>query len=175
MELLSVLLALGSALIEPSIGLLFWMTTCFILLLVLMKKFAWGPILKALSERERGIQAALDQAEEAKKEISEASSRVAKILEDGKVEKENLIKAAQAELAEYKKTQQEKINIQIESQLGSAKEEIEQQKRAAIDELKVKVGELSLEIAEKIIKKELEKEGQHDQLIKDSVESLNFN
>ena len=82
---------------------------------------------------------------------------------------------AQAELAEYKKTQQEKINIQIESQLGSAKEEIEQQKRAAIDELKVKVGELSLEIAEKIIKKELEKEGQHDQLIKDSVESLNFN
>ena len=75
----------------------------------------------------------------------------------------------------YKKTQQEKINIQIESQISSAKEEIAQQKRAAIDELKVKVGEFSLEIAEKIIKKELQNEGQHDDLIKDSVESLNFN
>ena len=50
-------------LVTPDIGLLFWMTTCFIILLILMKKFAWAPILKALSEREQGIQLALEQAE----------------------------------------------------------------------------------------------------------------
>lgn len=159
-------------LVKPDIGLLFWMTTCFILLLVLMKKFAWGPILKALNEREQGIQTALDQAEEAQKQISEATSRVAQILEEGKKEKEKLIKETQIELSEYKKEQQSKINIQMDAQLQSAKDEIAQQKRAAIGELKNTVAELSIDIAEKILKKELENPNQHNSLIMDSVEDL---
>jgi len=162
-------------LVKPDIGLLFWMTTCFILLLFLMKKFAWGPILKALNEREQGIQAALDEAEGARKEISEATSKVTQILEDGRAEKETLIKAAKEELLEYKSEQKDKINTQIESQLQSAREEIIQQKRAAVDELKNKVAELSIAIAEKIIKKELENEQQQNQLIKDSIENLDLN
>ena len=81
-------------LVKPDIGLLFWMTTCFVLLLVLMRKFAWGPILKALNEREQGIQLALDEAEEAKKQIAEATEKVVKILQKGKVEKEDLKKPA---------------------------------------------------------------------------------
>jgi len=159
-------------LVKPDIGLLFWMTTCFILLLVLMRKFAWGPILKALNERELGIQTALDQAEEAQKQISEATSRVAQILEEGKKEKEKLIKETQIELSEYKKEQQSKINTQMDAQLNSAKEEIAQQKRAAIGELKNTVAELSIDIAEKILKKELENPNQHNSLIMDSVEDL---
>ena len=162
-------------LVQPDIGLLFWMTTCFILLLLLMKKFAWGPILKALNEREQGIQAALDEAEDARREISEATSKVAQILEEGKAVKESLVKAAKEELSEYKREQKDKINTQIESQLESARQEIMQQKRAAVGELKNKVAELSITIAEKIIKKELENEQQHSQLIKDSVESLDLN
>jgi F-type H+-transporting ATPase subunit b len=79
-------------LVKPEIGLLFWMTTCFILLLLLMKKYAWGPILKALNEREQGIQTALDQAEEAQKQISEATSKVAQILEEGKKRKRKAYK-----------------------------------------------------------------------------------
>ena len=159
-------------LVKPDIGLLFWMTTCFILLLVIMKKFAWGPILKALNEREQGIQTALDQAEEAQKQISEATSRVAQILEEGKKEKEKLIKETQIELSEYKKEQQSKINIQMDAQLKSVKDEIAQQKRAAIGELKNTVAELSIDIAEKILKKELENPNQHNSLIMDSVEDL---
>ena len=159
-------------LVKPDIGLLFWMTTCFILLLVLMKKFAWGPILKALNEREQSIQTALDQAQEAQKQISEATSKVAQILEQGKKEKEKLIKETQIELSEYKKEQQNKINTQMDAQLNSAKEEIAQQKRAAIGELKNTVAELSIDIAEKILKKELENPNQHNSLIMDSVEDL---
>ena len=79
-------------LVKPDIGLLFWMTMCFIILLVIMKKYAWGPILQALNEREKGIQAALDEAEDAKRQILEATSKVAQILEEGKKEKEDLIK-----------------------------------------------------------------------------------
>lgn len=162
-------------LVKPDIGLLFWMTTCFIILLVVMKKYAWGPILSALNEREEGIQKSLDEAEVAKKEVAEAVSKVEQILEEGKIEKDNLIKATKLELAEYKNEQQNKINNQINAQLVVAKEEIIQQKRAAVDELKNKVAELSIEIAEKIIKKELENKDQHSQLINDSIETLDFN
>ena len=159
-------------LVKPDIGLLFWMTTCFILLLVIMKKFAWGPILKALKEREEGIQSALEEAEEAKKQISEATLKVEKILEEGKKEKEQLVKRTQLELSEYKQEQESKINIQIQGKLDSASEDINQQKRAAIEELRASVAELSIEIAKKILNKELENEAQHDALIKQSVNEL---
>ncbi|MAQ31189.1 MAG: ATP synthase F0 subunit B [Flavobacteriales bacterium] len=159
-------------LVKPDIGLLFWMTTCFILLLILMRKFAWGPILKALDEREQGIQLALDQAEAAKKQIAEATEKVTEILQKGRAEKEELIKATQADLAEYKQEQQTKINAQIESKLDAAKQEILQQKRAALGELTQKVGELSVEIAEKILEKELENHTQSNSIIENSLKGL---
>tara|TARA_B100001250_G_scaffold222437_1_gene190757 strand:- start:3098 stop:3592 length:495 start_codon:yes stop_codon:yes gene_type:complete len=161
-------------LVKPDIGLLFWMTTCFILLLVIMKKFAWGPILKALKEREQGIQLALEEAEEAKKQISEATLKVEKILEEGKKEKEQLVKRTQVELSEYKQEQENKINVQIQGKLDAAREDINQQKRAAIEELRGSVAELSIEIAKKILNKELENEAQHDAIIKQSVNELDI-
>ena len=159
-------------LVKPDIGLLFWMTTCFILLLFIMRKYAWGPILKALNEREQVIQSALEDAEEAQKQISEATSKVEKMLEEGKKEKENMIKAAQLELSEYKKEEEKKIGIQIHSKLEAAKEDIGQQKRAALEELKLAAGTLSIEIAKKNLQKELENESQHDMMIKQSINEL---
>ena len=159
-------------LVKPDIGLLFWMTTCFLILLFLLRKFAWGPILNALNEREEGIQSALDKAEEAKKQISEASSRVEEILEKGKREKEDMLKVAQLELAEYKKEQEEKINLQIQSKLESAKDDIGQQRRAALEDLRTTAAKLSVEIAQKILQKELENESQHDAMIKQSINEL---
>ena len=137
-----------------------------------MRKFAWGPILKALDEWEQGIQLALDQAEAAKKQIAEATEKVTEILQKGRAEKEELIKATQADLAEYKQEQQTKINAQIESKLDAAKQEILQQKRAALGELTQKVGELSVEIAEKILEKELENHTQSNSIIENSLKGL---
>lgn len=159
-------------LVKPDIGLLFWMTTCFLILLFLLRKFAWGPILNALNEREEGIQSALEKAEEAKKQISEATSKVEEILDQGKREKEEMVKAAQLELVEYKKQQEEKISLQIQSKLEAAKEDIGQQRRAALEDLRVAAGTLSIEIAKKILKKELENEAQHDSMIKQSIKDL---
>ena len=159
-------------LVKPDIGLLFWMTTCFILLLVVMKRYAWGPILESLNEREKGIQKALEEAEGAKKQILEATSRAEEILEKGRREREDLIKEAQLELAEYKKEQQNKIGAQIQAKLEGAKEDIAQQKRSAIESIKDEVGKLSIDIAKKILKKELDNEAQHDAIIQQSVNEL---
>tara|TARA_B100000700_G_scaffold206858_1_gene227365 strand:+ start:219 stop:641 length:423 start_codon:yes stop_codon:yes gene_type:complete len=137
-----------------------------------MKKYAWGPILKALDDREQGIQTALDQAEEARTQIAEATSKVEQILKEGKREKEELVRAAQETLLEYKKEQQAKIDKQIGSKLEAATEEIRQQKREAINELKNKVGELSIDIAEKILEKELTNKENHSAMITQSIKGL---
>ncbi|MDC0189267.1 F0F1 ATP synthase subunit B [Flavobacteriales bacterium] len=162
-------------LVTPDIGLLFWMTTCFILLLFLLRKFAWGPILHALNEREDGIQIALKQAKEARVEVEQATMRASKLLDEAKKEKEHFLQLAKEELLEYKKEQQSKINAQITAQLNNVNEEILQQKRAAVEDLKASVAELSIEIAEKIIKKELDGKDQYNALIKQSVENLELN
>jgi len=86
-----------------------------------------------------------------------------------------LLQLAKEELLEYKKEQQSKINAQITTQLNSVNEEILQQKRAALDDLKASVAGLSIEIAEKIIKKELDSQDQYNALIKQSVEKLELN
>ena len=159
-------------LITPDIGLLFWMLLSFSIVLVLLKRFAWKPILTALKNREEGIETALAKAEEARKEISETNTRVSEMLSQGKLEKEKMLKIAREDIADYKKKEHLKIGEQIKTQLNSVTEEINQQKRAALDELKKSVAELSIEIAEKILKKELENENSHNELINDSIKNL---
>ena len=85
-----------------------------------------------------------------------------------------MLKDAKDEIAEYKKKQKEMIKNQVNSELMAAKEEIQQQKRLAVDELKTSIASISVEIAEKIIKKELESKSRYDQLIEDSVKNLNI-
>ncbi len=159
-------------LVTPDIGLLFWMLLTFCIVLIVLRKFAWKPILSALKDREEGIQTALNSAEEARKEIAETNTKVDQMLKDGKLERDKLLKSAKSEAAEYRQAQQVKIDEQMQLQLNTAKEEIAQQKRAAVGELKNMVAELSIEIAEKILKKELENGDQHTSLIKESVENL---
>jgi F-type H+-transporting ATPase subunit b len=126
----------------------------------------------ALKEREEGIQTALNSAEEARKEIAETNTKVDHMLKEGKLERDKLLKLARAEAVEYRQAQQLKIDEQMHLQLSTATEEIAQQKRAAVGELKNMVAELSIEIAEKILKKELENRDQHTSLIRDSIENL---
>ena len=159
-------------LVTPGIGLLFWMLFAFSIVLVLLKKFAWKPILTALKEREDRIQDSLAQAEETRKKTESANSDIEKMLIDAKQEKAILFKQAREEVAEYKKQQKDQIKSQVDLQLDAAKEEIAQQKRMALEELKTEVGNLSIEIAEKILKKELENKNIYHELIKENVRNL---
>ena len=78
-------------LVTPGIGLLFWMTVCFLLLLILMRKFAWSPILKALNEREEGIKEALNEAQKARDEITSLKENQDKIVKEAKEQREKMI------------------------------------------------------------------------------------
>jgi F-type H+-transporting ATPase subunit b len=168
------LFILGS-LIEPGIGLIVWTTFTFILLLILLGKFAWKPILTAIKTREEGIEDALAKAENALNDMRELKSNNEKILADARAERDNLLKEARdtkdAIIAEAKaKSQSEAERI-----MSSAREQINNEKNAAVAELKNQVAILSIEIAEKILRSELSNDEKQKALVNNLMKDVNLN
>jgi len=159
-------------LVTPGIGLLFWMLLSFSIVLVILKKFAWKPILNTLEEREDSIQKALISAEQARAEVAELKGQKEQILSEAKLEREKIIRLAHEETSAYKQEQKIKIDEQFKLKISSAIDEINQQKRSAMEDLKKTVAEISVDIAEKILEKELENTEQHNSVISDSVKGL---
>jgi F-type H+-transporting ATPase subunit b len=148
-----------------SFGLFFWQIILFVLLLILLRKYAWKPILDALNSREEGIQNALDEADKARQEMVDLKSSNEKILKEARLERDALLKDARmikdkmiSEAKDEAKTQSNKI-------IEQAKMTIENEKLAAITELRNQVAELSIGIAENIMQDELSNKGKQVQLI----------
>ena len=92
-------------LITPDIGLLFWMLLSFSIVLIILRKFAWKPILKALQDREENIETALTNAKKAREEIAELKNQKDQILNDAKTEREQMMRVAKEDISDYKQTQ----------------------------------------------------------------------
>lgn len=164
-----------NALTTPSIGLIFWTTIVFLFLLFILTKFAWKPILSAVKSREQKIEDALKEAEKAREEIKKLQADNEKLLQQARLEYDNIIKEAR-EIKE-KMISDAKVQAQKEAQkiLTSAQESINAQKNAAIAEIKQQVATLSIEIASKILKKELSNPDAQKQLVKQMLEEVSLN
>ena len=161
-------------LVTPDIGLLFWMLLSFSIVLLILKRFAWKPILTALKNREDSIEEALEKAQLAREKTEQAKTEVEKMIIEGRVEKERLLKQAKEDIVTYKRQAQERVDEQMSLQLETVNQEILQQKRVAIEDLKTTVASLAVEISEKILKKELNDTRAHDDFIKDSIKTLDI-
>ncbi len=168
------LFILGS-LITPGIGLIFWTTVVFLLLLVLIGKYAWKPILNAIKTREEGIEKALASAESALKDMRELQSNNEKILADARAERDGLLKEARetkdAIIAEAK----QKAQAETDRIMTSAREQITNEKNAAVAELKNQVAVLSIEIAEKILKSDLSNDEKQKTLVTNLMKDVTLN
>ena len=157
---------------EFSVGLFFWQSIIFIGLLFLLRKYAWGPILSAVNERETSIKDALASAEAARSEMETLQSDNQRILKEARAEKEALLKEARSTRAELINTAKEEAQAEADKILTQAQEAIQNEKRAAINELREQVGSIAMDIAEKVLQKELENKDKQvqliDQLIQDS-------
>jgi len=164
-----------ASLIEPSVGLIFWTSITFIILLVLLGKFAWKPILSAIKTREQGIEEALASAEKALNDMRELRSNNEKILADARNERDNLLKEArdtkEAIIAEAKV----KSQAEAERIMSSAREQITNEKNAALVELKNQVATLSIEIAEKILRSELSGDEKQKALVTNLMKDVTLN
>ncbi len=151
------------SLVTPAIGLMFWTCIIFTLLIVLLRKFAWKPILTAVDDRNEQINSALKAADKARLEIENLNNDNERILLEAKSERDQLLKEARDIKDNIINEAKEKASNEAENILNAAKSQIENEKMKAITELKNSVAVLSIDIAEKVLKNELkEKSNQED-------------
>jgi F-type H+-transporting ATPase subunit b len=161
--------------LSVSIGTVAWASIAFLLVLVLLKKFAWGPVLSSLKEREESIANALQAADQAREEMAKLQSQNEDLLRQARIERDILLKEAREAkdsiIAESKvKAQEEADKIMV-----STRENIHLEKMAAISELKNQVAVLSIEIAEKIIKEHLSDSEKQKTLVQNLMNDVNLN
>ena len=129
---------------EFSIGLFFWQSIIFIGLIFLLKKYAWGPILSSVNERENSIKDALKAAKDARSEMENLQSDNQRILKEARAEKEALLKEARSIRSEIISTAKEEAKDEAQKILIQAQQAIQNEKRTAINELKDQVGSIAL-------------------------------
>jgi len=162
-------------LVTPGIGLLFWMTLSFSIVLFILSKFAWKPISESIKKREDSIELALQSAEKAKSEMAKLIASNEQLLRQAQIERDLLLKEARdakdAIIAEAKK----QAKLERDRDLLKAREEIQIEKEAAKKEIKNMVAQLSINIAEKLLKKELSTENKSNELVKSFIDDLKLN
>ena len=140
---------------EFSFGLFFWQLFIFIGLVLLLRKFAWKPILNTINERETSIKNAINSAEEAKKEMASIQEDNQKVLKEALAEREALLKEARTNGDEIVAQAKTEAKLEADKIIALAQESIQNEKRAALNELKNQVAQISLDIAERVIDSEL--------------------
>jgi F-type H+-transporting ATPase subunit b len=151
------------------------MTLCFLVLLFVLSKYAWKPVMKSLREREHRIEDALNQAEQAREEMKQLKFSNEELLKQAKEERDNILKEARKVRESIIEEAREKANSEATRIIDNARESIQYEKLAAITELKNQIAILSIEIAEKVIGQELSKDDRQKQLIDKMLGEVNFN
>lgn len=162
-------------LVTPSIGLVFWTSVSFICLLIILRKFAWKPILGALHEREQFIDDALNKAELAKQEMARLTSQNEDLMKQARAERDEILK--EAKILKDSIVNEAKTSAQTEGAklIEKARIEIDNQKKAALAELKGQVSTLSLDIAERVLRSQLDDKAKQQDLVANLLKDVELN
>ncbi|TAD97939.1 MAG: F0F1 ATP synthase subunit B [Bacteroidetes bacterium] len=162
-------------LITPNIGLIFWTTLVFLVVLFALTKFAWKPIVSAIQERDASIEKALKSAEEAKAEMAKLNSSNQLLLREAQGEKDKILKEAKQIADKMIADAKEKAQVEADKEIAKAKDAIQNEKKIALAEVKSQVAALSVSIAEKLLKKELQNKDSQTALVYDFLKDTKFN
>ncbi len=157
---------------EFSLGLFFWQTLLFVALLLLLKKFAWKPILDAVNERETSIKDSLSAAEKARNDMEAVQADNKRILKEARAERDALLAEAKTASVQIVNQAKEDAKAAADKITAQAQETIQNEKIAAINELKGQVASLSIDIAEKVIQTELKDKATQEQLVSQLVKEI---
>ncbi len=160
---------------EFSIGLFFWQSVLFVALIFLLRKFAWKPILDTVNAREQGIKNALESAERAREEMEALKANNEKILREARVEREGILKEAREMRDKMIADAKEKAHEAGAKELEAARQAIYQEKMAAQTELKNELATLSIGIAEKVLKGELQDKAKQENLVASLIDDIKLN
>ena len=158
-----------------SIGLFFWQSLVFLLLIFVLKRYAWKPILNAVNEREQSIEDALKEAEKARLEMQSLQESNEAILKEAREERERILIEARDMKNKMISEAKDAAATEADKAIVSAKAAIEAEKSAAIAELKNQAASLSIDVAEKILGQELSAENKQTAMIGKIIEDVKFN
>jgi len=162
-------------LVTPGIGLIFWMLLTFSIVLIILKKYAWKPVLKMIKDREESIESALKMADKAKEEMAKLQSDNEKILADARKERDNLLKDAREVKEKIISEAKQQAGVEANKLIENAKASIHSEKMAALSEIKNQIAFLSVDIAEKILQKELSAGSRQKEYIESLIKDINLN
>lgn len=162
-------------LVLPDIGLVFWSTIAFLILLIVLGKFAWKPIMKAISEREQGITDAIASAEKVKLEMAQLKNDNEALLATAREERAVILKEAKEIKDKMINEAKEEAKAQAAKIIADAQASITNQKMAAITDLKNQVGNLVIEVSEKILRRELANKDEQENYIKQLTADVKMN
>ena len=162
-------------LVLPDIGLVFWNTIAFLVLLIVLGKFAWKPMLKAISDREQGIEDALSKADKMKADIAAMQNENEALLAKAREERATLIKEAKDASEKMIAEAKDKAKSEYERIVADAQVAITQQKNAALTEVKNQVGSLVVDVAEKVLRRELSNKAEQETYIKQIADGVKLN
>jgi F-type H+-transporting ATPase subunit b len=162
-------------LLTPGLGLLVWTFIAFLLVFFILKKFAWKPILETLKERETGIAEAIASADKIKTEMAALKNENEALLAQAREERAVLIKEAKETANKMVSDAKEKARAEYDRIVADAQSAITQQKNAALTDVKNQVGSLVIEVAEKVLRKELANKAEQEAYIKGLAEVVNMN
>ena len=158
-----------------SVGLFFWQTVLFLALLFLLRKYAWKPIMAAVDAREKNIEDSLASAENARAEMERLQSDNQRILAEARAERDGILKEAREIKDKMISDAKLVASDQAARVISSAKEQINNEKAAAITELRNQVAEMSIEIAELVLKRELEDKAKQGAFVKEQMANFKMN
>jgi F-type H+-transporting ATPase subunit b len=158
--------------LSVGIGTIIWTSIAFLAVVFLLKKLAWNSILNLLKERETSIDDALKAAEKAKEEFANLQANNEALLKEAREERETMLKEARAEKDKIVSQAKDTAKEEGARMIQKATEEITKQKAAALDEIKSQIGSISIDIAEKIIRKKFENKEEQNALIQDQLSQL---
>jgi F-type H+-transporting ATPase subunit b len=162
-------------LVTPGIGMIFWTTLFFLVLLFILGKFAWPAILSAVKARNESIRKALDAAEKAKEEMTKLQADNEKILAEARSERDALMKEAKEIRDKLIGEAREKAAEEAKKLVQNARESIQREKSAALNEMKEQMASLSVDIAEKILRLKLEDSKAQKELVNRLINEADLN
>lgn len=158
-----------------SLGLFIWQAVLFIALILLLKKFAWKPILDSVNDREEGIKNALESAEKARLEMENLQADNQKLLKEARAERESMLKEARDMKIKMIEDAKDEAKETAGKLIAQAQATIETEKKAAIADLKAQVANLSIEIAEKVVRAELSNKDKQEKLVESMLDDAKLN
>ena len=162
---------MDNPLVQPDPGLFIWTILTFLILLGLLAKFAWNPLLRALEERQETIRKSLDDAERTKQELERVQQESAQIVAEARAEAQTIVSRSRAEAETVREDLKRKAKEEAAGLVKNAERQIQQETARAVQEIRREVVDLSLAVASKLIKKNLSQED-NDRLIQDSLDQI---